>query len=336
MILPEMVGLTIAVHNGKAHVPVLVNENMVGHKLGEFAVDAYVQGPLRRQESRRGQESSGAVSMTMEAKAILRGVRISAQKARLVADQVRGLPVGRATNLLAFSDKKAAHLVKKVLLSAVANAENNLGADVDELKVATIMVDEGPRSEAHARTRQGPRFAHFQAYQPHHRGRRRAKGQITWVTKFIPPVSASAFPRTGTSKWFANKREYAQYLDSRSQGSRAAAQEAGAGRHLEDPDRASGQDRAHHDPHGPSGRGDRQEGRGHREAAQGRDEGDGRSGAHQRDRSAQARDRRAAGRRIDRAAARAPHHVPPRDEARRSATRCASVRSASRSTSVAA
>jgi large subunit ribosomal protein L22 len=79
----------------------------------------------------------------MEATAILRGARISPQKARLVADQVRGLPVGRATNLLQFSDKKAAHLVKKVLLSAVANAENNLGADVDELKVARIFVDEG-------------------------------------------------------------------------------------------------------------------------------------------------------------------------------------------------
>ena len=79
----------------------------------------------------------------MEAKAILRGARISPQKARLVADQVRGLPVGRATNLLQFSDKKAAHLIRKVLLSAVANAENNLGADVDELKVARIFVDEG-------------------------------------------------------------------------------------------------------------------------------------------------------------------------------------------------
>ena len=80
---------------------------------------------------------------TMEAKAILRGARISPQKARLVADQVRGLAVGRATNLLAFSDKKAAQLIKKLLLSAVANAENNLGADVDELKVAKIFVDEG-------------------------------------------------------------------------------------------------------------------------------------------------------------------------------------------------
>ena len=80
---------------------------------------------------------------TMEAKAILRSARISPQKARLVADQVRGLPVGRATNLLQFSDKKAAHLIRKVLLSAVANAENNLGADVDELKVSRIFVDEG-------------------------------------------------------------------------------------------------------------------------------------------------------------------------------------------------
>ena len=79
----------------------------------------------------------------METKAILRSARISPQKARLVADQVRGMAVGRATNLLQFSDKKAAHLIKKVLLSAVANAENNLGADVDELKVAKIFVDEG-------------------------------------------------------------------------------------------------------------------------------------------------------------------------------------------------
>jgi large subunit ribosomal protein L22 len=90
----------------------------------------------------------------MEAKAILRSVRISPQKARLVADQVRGLPVGRARDLLAFSTKKAAGLFKKVLLSAVANAENNLGADVDELRVATVMVDEGPTLKRfHARAK---------------------------------------------------------------------------------------------------------------------------------------------------------------------------------------
>ncbi len=80
----------------------------------------------------------------MEAKAVLRSTRISPQKARLVADQVRGLPVARALNLLKFSDKKAAQIIYKVLWSATANAENNNGADVDELKVAGIMVDEGP------------------------------------------------------------------------------------------------------------------------------------------------------------------------------------------------
>ena len=80
----------------------------------------------------------------MEAKAILRTSRISPQKARLVADQVRGLPVARALDLLKFSDKKAAAIIYKVIFSATSNAENNNGADVDELKVASIMVDEGP------------------------------------------------------------------------------------------------------------------------------------------------------------------------------------------------
>ena len=79
----------------------------------------------------------------MEAVAKLRGAPISAQKARLVADLVRGKPVEQALNTLEFSTKKAAHFVKKVLESAIANAEHNYGADVDELKVATIFVDEG-------------------------------------------------------------------------------------------------------------------------------------------------------------------------------------------------
>ncbi len=79
----------------------------------------------------------------METSAYLKGARISAQKARLVADQVRGMGVEEAINLLAFSEKKAAHLIKKVVESAIANAENNEGANVDELKVSTIFVDEG-------------------------------------------------------------------------------------------------------------------------------------------------------------------------------------------------
>ena len=80
----------------------------------------------------------------MQATAKLTQARVSAQKCRLIADQVRGLPVERALELLTFSPRKAAKIVRKVLESAIANAEHNEGADVDELKIATICVDEGP------------------------------------------------------------------------------------------------------------------------------------------------------------------------------------------------
>ena len=77
----------------------------------------------------------------MEVKAIHRGARISAQKTRLVADQIRGLSIERALNVLTFSPKKAAGIVKKVVESAIANAEHNEGADIDELKVKSIYID---------------------------------------------------------------------------------------------------------------------------------------------------------------------------------------------------
>lgn len=83
----------------------------------------------------------------MEVRAKLRYARISAQKGRLVADQIRGLPVEEALNLLAFSKKKAAKIIRKILDSAIANAENNEGADIDELVVAKIFVDEGPTAK---------------------------------------------------------------------------------------------------------------------------------------------------------------------------------------------
>ena len=90
----------------------------------------------------------------MEVAARLKGARISAQKARLVADQVRGLPVEEALNLLEFSPKKAAHLIRKVLESAIANAEHNDGADIDELRVAKVVVSDAP---SFARFRAGPK-----------------------------------------------------------------------------------------------------------------------------------------------------------------------------------
>lgn len=78
-------------------------------------------------------------------RAKLSGVALSPQKARLVADQVRGLSVARAIDLLTFSTKKAAPIIKKVLLSAIANAEHNQGLDIDSLSIERIFVDEGPR-----------------------------------------------------------------------------------------------------------------------------------------------------------------------------------------------
>jgi len=80
----------------------------------------------------------------MQVDAKLKFSRISPQKARLVADQIRGIEVEKALQVLSFSNKKAASIVKKVLESAIANAEHNEGADIDELKVSAISIDEGP------------------------------------------------------------------------------------------------------------------------------------------------------------------------------------------------
>lgn len=80
----------------------------------------------------------------MQTQAVLKFVRLSPQKGRLIADQVRGQPVDQALALLKFSRQRAAGIIRKVLESAIANAENNNGADVDELRVAEIFVDQGP------------------------------------------------------------------------------------------------------------------------------------------------------------------------------------------------
>ena len=92
----------------------------------------------------------------METHATLRGVRLSVDKGRLVADLIRGKKVDQALNILTFTQKKAAGIVKKALESAIANAEHNDGADIDELKVKTIYVEQGAtlsRSSARAKGR---------------------------------------------------------------------------------------------------------------------------------------------------------------------------------------
>ena len=79
----------------------------------------------------------------METRAIVRGVRLSVDKGRLVADLIRGKTVGQAINILSFTPKKAALIIKKAVDSAVANAEHNDGADIDELKIKSIYVEQG-------------------------------------------------------------------------------------------------------------------------------------------------------------------------------------------------
>jgi large subunit ribosomal protein L22 len=92
----------------------------------------------------------------METKASLRGVRLSVDKGRLVADMIRGKKVDQALDILTFTQKKAAVIIRKVVASAIANAEHNDGADIDELKVTSIYVEQGAtltRSSARAKGR---------------------------------------------------------------------------------------------------------------------------------------------------------------------------------------
>ena len=93
---------------------------------------------------------------TQEVKAVLNNIAISPQKVRLVANEIRNIPVEKALNFLIYTNKKAAGIVKKVLESAIANAENNNGLDIDELNVSSIYVNQGPtlkRFQARAKGR---------------------------------------------------------------------------------------------------------------------------------------------------------------------------------------
>ena len=123
MIVPQMVGLTLAVHNATSWASLRR------------------RGPIVAMSRTRKRNVDWSVRMEVAAR--LKSARLSAQKARLVADQVRGKRVEDALDLLSFSNKKSAAVIKKLLESAIANAEHNEGADVDELKVSTIFVDEG-------------------------------------------------------------------------------------------------------------------------------------------------------------------------------------------------
>ena len=139
MISPDFVGHTVAVHNGNKFIPVYITENMVGHKLGEFA-------PTRRFGGRKhikAEERKAALKTQYFAK--LKGCPSSPRKMRYVVDMIRGMEVNRALGVLRFSKKAAAADVEKLLRSAINNWEqkNDRKAEDGELFVTRIFVDEG-------------------------------------------------------------------------------------------------------------------------------------------------------------------------------------------------
>jgi small subunit ribosomal protein S19 len=182
MIVPAMLGHTIAVHDGRKHVPVFVTESMVGHKLGEFAPTRTSAG-TRRTTARPGAADAGTRSETTEERtesmsvaerrrvsarrdsllgdepgafAVARFARVAPRKARRVVDMVRGAPVDVALAQLRFAPQAAAETVYKTLESAVANATGGRGLDRGDLVITQAKVDEGPTLK---RFRPGPRGA---------------------------------------------------------------------------------------------------------------------------------------------------------------------------------
>ena len=148
-IFPDMVGHTIAVHDGKKHVPVYVTEEMVGHKLGEFAPTRTFRGHRgseKRIMATRSREKSAARKANADKRphAIARYVRISSRKVKVVIDLIRGKSVKEAQAILMYTPKAASEPVLKLLNSAVANAENNLDLSADTLYVAEVFANQGP------------------------------------------------------------------------------------------------------------------------------------------------------------------------------------------------
>ena len=139
-IFPDFVGHTFAVHDGRKHVPVYVTEDMVGHKLGEFAPTRTYRGHAGAKKSSRGRKEE----YTMEARATLKYARIAPRKVQIVLDQIRNKPTNLAMAILKHTPKAACEPLEKLLKSAIANAENNFNMDKNNLYVAECFVCPGP------------------------------------------------------------------------------------------------------------------------------------------------------------------------------------------------
>ena len=169
-IFPEMVGHTIAVHDGRKHVPVFVSRADGRAQARRVRADPDVPRS-RRRPAGTGEEALVATKTTPEriqVRAQAKWVRMSARKARLVLDHVRGRSVPEARTILAFTPRAAAREIDRVLASAVANAESAHGLDGDELDRARGVRGRGPDPQALARPRARPREPDPQAHLPHH------------------------------------------------------------------------------------------------------------------------------------------------------------------------
>lgn len=133
----------------------------------------------------------------METTAILRGVRLSAQKGRLVADLIRGKQVEQALNTLTFTQKKAAVIIKKVLESAIANAEHNDGADIDELRVTRIFVDKGASLKRMSARAKGRGKSYRKTNLSHHSDRWSIRSK-EWDKRLTLQASVYRLPVIGT------------------------------------------------------------------------------------------------------------------------------------------
>ena len=254
-------------------------------------------------------------------RASARYVRIAPRKARVVADQIRGLDVEQALALLRFSPRGAAVTLRKVVESAAANAENNFDLDPEEMKITEISIDEGPTMRRYRAPRKGPGDPHRQANLPHqrgphtHSGRRLGRPALLMGQKINPEGFRVGYIHDWKSNWF-DERELLRCPDRGRQDPRSHRDEAGARRPLRhrDPQAARRGHRRH--PHRPPRHRDRQVRFRGRRAAQGAAQDHRQAGPRQHQGDQASRARREAGRSVDRRAARGSRCLPPRDEAR--------------------
>ena len=201
-IFPEMVGHTIAVHDGRKHVPVFVSESMVGHKLGEFAPDAHLPGPLRNQGGALGDggtltRRAGGVRWCARAP-----VTCGSRPARRAWSPTRcaACPCSRPAPCWTSRARGAARDIGKLIASAAANAEANHELVADDLRVAEISVDEGPTLKRWRARARGRATRIDKRTSPRERRAHTDRGvaRQRWDRRSIPRASASATSTTGS------------------------------------------------------------------------------------------------------------------------------------------